>query len=37
LKLHPLVDVVRNVIAEGKEKADILNAFSTSVFKSQTN
>ena len=35
--LHSLLDEAGNVITEDKEKADILNAFFTSVFKSQTS
>lgn len=37
LKLLPLLNAVRNMITKDKEKADILNAFFTSIFKSQTN
>ena len=33
--LHPLLD--RNVTTEDKEKTEVLYAFSTSVFKSQTS
>ena len=35
--LHSLLDEAGNVTTEDKEKADILNAFFTSVFKSQTS
>ena len=35
--LHSLLDEAGNVITEDKEKADVLNAFFTSVFKSQTS
>ena len=35
--LHPLLGVVGNMAAEDKEKAEVPNAFLTSVFKSQTN
>jgi len=33
--LHPLLDAVGNVNTENKEKAEVLNAFLKSVFKSQ--
>lgn len=35
--LHSLLDEAGNVTTEDKEKADVLNAFFTSVFKSQTS
>ena len=35
--LHSLPDEAGNVTTEDKEKADVLNAFFTSVFKSQTS
>ena len=35
--LHSLLDETRNVTTEDKEKADVLNASFTSVFKSQTS
>ena len=34
--LHSLLDEAGNVTTEDKEKADVLNAFFTSVFKRQT-
>ena len=34
--LHSLLDEAGNVTTEDEEKADVLNAFFTSVFKSQT-
>ena len=35
--LHSLLDEAGNVTTEDKEKADVLNAFFTSIFKSQTS
>ena len=35
--LHSLLDETGNMTTEDKEKADVLNAFFTSVFKSQTS
>lgn len=35
--LHPLPDATGNVSTENKEKAEILNAFFTSIFNSQTS
>ena len=35
--LHSLHDEAGNVTTEDKERADVLNAFFTSVFKSQTS
>ena len=35
--LHSLLDAAGNVTTENKEKAEVLNAFFTSVFKSQTS
>ena len=35
--LHSLLDGVGNVTTENKEKAEVLNAFFTSVFTSQTS
>ena len=35
--LHSLLDEAGNVTTEDKEKAEVLNAFFTSVFKSQTS
>ena len=35
--LHPLLDAAGNMTAEDKEKVEVLNAFFTSVFESQTN
>lgn len=35
--LQPLLDVARYVTTEDKEKAKVLNAFFTSISKSQTN
>lgn len=35
--LHPLLDVPGNMITEDKEKAEVLNAFITSVFNSWTS
>ena len=35
--LHSLLDEAGNVTTEDKEKADVLNAFFTSVFRSQTS
>ena len=35
--LHSLLDEAGNVTTEDKEKTEVLNAFFTSVFKSQTS
>lgn len=35
--LHSLLDEAGNVTTEDKEKADVLNVFFTSIFKSQTS
>ena len=35
--LHPVLDAAGNVTIEDKEKPEVLNAFFTSVFKSQTS
>ena len=35
--LHPLLDATGNMTREDKEKTEFINAFFTSVFKSQTS
>ena len=35
--LHPPLDLERNMATEDEEKAEVLNAFLASVFKSQTS